>query len=134
MKSKITQPPRLSNRIFGIVFSTIFFIVVAIAWFIFNQAILWLLWISLGLALVTLLAPWILLPLNRLWCVFAIRLGIFNNHLLLGTFFFLFMVPIGFIVRLLGKDPMTRKKKDTAISYWTPINRHAEPDTFSDLF
>ena len=134
MKSKNNHLPRLSDRTFGIVFSIILFMVVAIGWFVFNQAIFWLLWISLGFTLVTLLAPWILLPLNRLWCIFAIRLGIFNNHLLLGTFFFLFMVPIGSILRLLGKDPMTRKKKKTAMSYWTPITRHAEPDTFSDLF
>ena len=134
MKSSTAQLPRLSDRLFGVVFSTIFFIVGAIGWLGFNHAILWTFWLSLGLALISWLAPGVLLPLNRIWGIFAIRLGIFNNHLLLGAFFFLFMVPTGGIIRLIGKDPLTRKKKKNAFSHWTPVTRQAEPNTFTDMF
>ena len=134
MKIRTAQLPRLNDRIFGLVFSAIFLIIVAIGWFLFNYTILWAFGLSVGLALIAWLMPGVLLPLNRLWGIFALRLGILNNHILLGTFFFLFMVPIGFIIRIAGKDPMTRKKDNKALSYWTPVTRHAEPNTFTDMF
>ncbi|MBH90051.1 MAG: hypothetical protein CMF71_07495 [Magnetovibrio sp.] len=134
MKPRVSQPPRLSDRLFGIVFSTIFFTIGMICWFFFNFTVLWAFWISLGLALIAWLAPGVLLPLNRLWATFAQKLGTFNNFILLGTFFFLFMVPIGGILSLIGKDPMMRKKNKKTLSYWTPVSRQAEPKTFSDMF
>ena len=133
MKPRTTQPPRLSDRFFGVVFSIIFFTIGIVSWLVFDFTILWAFWLSLGLALIAWLTPGILLPFNRFWGAFAQKLGTFNNHLLLGTFFFLFMVPIGAVIRLVGKDPMMRKSKNSS-SYWTPISRQAEPDTFTDMF
>lgn len=63
-------------------------------------------------------APMALLPLYRLWVKFAMGLAWFNTRLLLGMVFYLVMTPIGLIMRLLGKDPMTRKMDPEAKSYW----------------
>ena len=134
MEPRYSESPRLSDRLFGVVFSAIFFTIGIISWLVFNYTILWAFCLSLGLALIALLVPGILLPLNRLWGVFAHRLGVINNFLLLGTFFILFIVPVGGIFHLVGKDPMMRKKNRNTISYWTPVSRQAEPNTFSDMF
>ena len=63
-------------------------------------------------------APMTLLPLYRLWVKFAMALAWFNTHLLLGIVFYFVMTPIGLFMRLLGKDPMTRKIDPKAKSYW----------------
>lgn len=134
MEPRKSKSPQLSDRLFGVVFSAIFFTIGIIGWLAFNYTIMWAFYLSLGLALIALLVPSILLPLNRLWGVFAHRLGVINNFLLLGTFFILFIVPVGGIIRLFGKDPMMRKRNKNTISYWSPVSRQAEPNTFSDMF
>jgi hypothetical protein len=134
MSSSAVHTPRLSDRAFGLAFTIFFIFIAAIGWLVFDHIIIWAIAFAVGLAFLTLLTPGILLPFNRLWGVFAHKLGALNNTVLLGLFFFILMLPIGCIIRLIGKDPMTRKKRKGTISYWTPIARHAEPDTFSDMF
>lgn len=134
MNSTNTRPPRLSDRMFGLSFVVVFSIIAVVGWLIFDRLIVWALSTAIVFALLALLAPGLLLPLNRLWEVFAHKLGTFNNSVLLGLFFFLFIVPIGTIFRLLGNDPMTRKLKKEAPTYWTPVSRQANPDTFADMF
>ena len=134
MSSSTAHTPRLSDRAFGLTFTIVFILIAAIGWLVFDYIIRWALGFAVGLVFLTLVAPGVLLPFNRLWGVFAHKLGALNNTVLLGLFFFLLMLPMGGIIRLIGKDPMTRKKRKCAISYWTPIARHAEPDTFSDMF
>ena len=75
-----------------------------------------------------------LLPLNRLWAVFAHRLGHVNNYLLLGLFFYVFIVPAGLILRLLGRDPMCRGFDAKAPTYWTPVTRRTDAETLRDMF
>jgi hypothetical protein len=74
------------------------------------------------------------MPLNRLWGYFAYRLGIITNHLLLGLFFLIFVMPFGLFFRLLGKDSMHRSLKAKIGSYWTPITRDTNSETLFDLF
>ena len=40
------------------------------------------------------------------------------SPLFLGLIFFLCIMPIGFLMRLSGKDPMQRRFDRTAKSYW----------------
>ena len=74
------------------------------------------------------------MPLNRLWGYFALHLGRFNNYVLLGAFFYLLIVPFGGILRLFGWDPMKRTPDAGTDSYWTPVERHADSETFRDMF
>ena len=57
-----------------------------------------------------------------------------NNYVILGLFLYLFVFPMGLIVRLLGRDPMQRTFEPQATSYWTPVERHATTATFRDMF
>ena len=81
-----------------------------------------------------LVKPAWLMPLNRLWQRFALRLGKFNNALILGVIFFLFITPIGLLLRLLRRDPMHRSFETGTDSYLTPVFRQTNEETCEDLF
>jgi len=125
---------RQSNRAFGLMFAAVFAAVAGVGWLAFDARPYWTLALA-GLFLVSaLVVPRVLLPLNRLWAGFARRLGRFNNFLLLGLFFYIFLVPAALIIRLLGRDPMCRARDSKAPTYWTPVGRQADAETFRDMF
>ena len=76
----------------------------------------------------------LLLPLNRLWGRFAYRLGIVNNYLLLGLFFYFIMFPVGIMIRLLGGDAMSGRIDRQRGTYWTAVRRGTTAETLRDLF
>lgn len=125
---------RQSDRAFGLMFAAVFGIVFMVAWFVFATWLSWTLVVAGAFLAVALIVPGLLLPLNRIWMGFAMRLGHINNHIILGLFFFLMVFPTGRIARLFGHDPMAKKLKQGAKSYWTPVERHSNADTFPDMF
>lgn len=64
-----------------------------------------------------LLAPQTLRPLYRTWMRFGLLLNRITTPLVLGIVFYLVVFPIGFIMRLTGRDPMTRRFDDDVDSY-----------------
>jgi len=73
------------------------------------------------------LFPWLLRPAHGPWMRFAEFLGYINTRLLLGLFYLVGVTPTGLLMRLAGKDPMTRtfKRKDE-LTYWTKPAPHTE--------
>jgi len=63
----------------------------------------------------------------RLWIGFSVVLGYFVSRTLLTLIFFLVITPTGLIMRLVGKDPMDRKRDPKTPSYW--IRREDPPET-----
>jgi hypothetical protein len=58
---------------------------------------------------------------------FAEILGYINTRVLLGLFFMVGITPTGLLMRLSGKDPMSRTfKGKTVSSYWTKPTPHAD--------
>ena len=53
----------------------------------------------------------------RYWMAFAAALGAVNSRILLSAFFFIVLTPVGFILRMLGKDPLDRRGPSKN-SYW----------------
>ena len=125
---------RQIDRAFGLTFAAVFAIIGLIGWLVFEARLLWAPVAASVFLLVALAAPGILLPLNRLWARIAHRVGLFSNALLLGSFFFLFVLPLGLIVRLFGKDPMVRTIDAEAETYWTPVGRQCDRETLTDMF
>jgi len=106
-----------SNRSFGIVFFIVF-LFIALYPLIYNGEIkLWYLVISIIFLFLGLLNSKILTPLNKLWFKFGIFLGKIISPLIMGIIFFLVVTPIGFIMRLTGKDLLNLKYQDSK-SYW----------------
>ena len=106
-----------SNRSFGIVFFVVFFLI-ALYPLINNEDIrIWSLVISLIFLILGLINSRILNPLNKLWFKFGILLGKIVSPIIMGIIFFLVVTPIGFIMRILGKDLLNLKFNKNK-SYW----------------
>jgi hypothetical protein len=69
------------------------------------------------LVLVSLAAPGMLAPLYRLWMRLGHGLSWFNTRLLLGITYFVVVMPIGMVGRLVRQDPLDRRLRDRD-SYW----------------
>tara|TARA_E500000178_G_scaffold288423_2_gene291036 strand:- start:524 stop:907 length:384 start_codon:yes stop_codon:yes gene_type:complete len=106
-----------SNRSFGIVFFIIF-LIVALYPLINNEDLrIWSLLISAIFLVLGLLNSKLLSPLNKLWFKFGLFLGKVFSPVIMGIIFFLVVTPIGFIMRIVGKDLLNLKfNKDK--SYW----------------
>ena len=77
--------------------------------------------------LVGALIPALLRPFYGPWMKFADILGYINTRVLLGLFFFVGITPTGLLMRLTGKDPMSRTfKRKGGPSYWTKAPPHAD--------
>jgi hypothetical protein len=65
-----------------------------------------------------LLAPGLLAPLNRAWTRLGLLLFKVVNPLVLGLIYLTTVVPIGLLMRLLGRDLLSLKLDRQAQSYW----------------
>ena len=73
--------------------------------------------------------------LNRLWAKFGLLLHVIISPLVLGILFYGCITPIGFLMRLTGKDPMRRKFEPAAKSYWIVREPPGPaPETFRNQF
>ena len=61
--------------------------------------------------------PAILNPVYINWMKIGQVLGWINTRIILGILFYVMIFPIGIVMRLFGKDPMARKKDESATSY-----------------
>lgn len=125
---------RQSDRAFGLMFAAVVAVIALVGWLAFDARLYWALAVAAVFLVTALAAPGVLLPLNRLWAVFARRLGGLNNYVVLGLFFYVFIVPAGLILRLLGRDPMSRAFDAKAPTYWTPVTRRTDAETLRDMF
>ena len=128
------QVKRLSDRTFGISLAILFALTFIVFDYTFDISLIWAPWVSVIFVLIALLAPGVLMPLNRLWLKLANQLSKINNVVLLGVFFFLAILPTGLTLRIFGYDPMGKKRKKTDNSYWTQIDRHTDTETLKDQF
>ena len=77
------------------------------------------------LLLLAAVAPSLLRPVYRGWMHFGEALGWLNTRILLTLVFFLVVTPIGLLMRLFGRSPITTAKRD---SYWTDVEPHSYGD------
>lgn len=76
--------------------------------------------IALAFAAVTIVRPVLLNPLNLLWHKLGLLLGKIVAPLVMGLLFFVVVTPLGMLRRLMGADPLRRRKKVASDSYWIP--------------
>jgi hypothetical protein len=72
--------------------------------------------LSLSFLIVSLVAPFLLGPLNRIWFRFSLLLNRVMNPVILGLMFLIAIVPIGLLMRLM-RDPLRSKRSDGS-TYW----------------
>jgi len=107
-----------SDRFFGLTFFAVFLIIAL--WPLLSRGSIQP--IALGIALaclaVSLIAPKWLAPLNRLWLKFGELLHRITSPIILGIMFFGVITPVGWFMRLAGKDLLRMKFDREAPSYW----------------
>lgn len=128
------SPALMTDRKFGYVFAIALAVLAGILWLIFDVLFQGLLIATAVFVILSLLAPGLLLPVNRIWTVFAGRLGGLNNYLILGIVYVLVIVPVGLFMRLIGRDLMKRKIEPDAKSYLVPVSRQTDAETMRDIF
>lgn len=65
------------------------------------------------------------------WIHLGERLKLFTTPIFLSIFFYLFLTPVGLVLRIFGKDLLGLKKKAVGETYWL---RAEEPSSFKDQF
>lgn len=117
-----------SNRSFGWTFTVVFALVAVLAY-------PWLLALAALTAAVTVLRAQWLEPLNRLWMRFGALLHRIVSPIVLGVIFFGIFTPVGIVMRLAGRDAMSRRFEPQKPSYWIAREPPGpREDSFKDMF
>lgn len=112
-------------RSFGLIVST-GFAVIALAPLVRGHSLrTWSLIVSLLLAGIALVLPRALRSFYRVWMALGAGLGWVNSRIILGVVFFVILLPIGAIRRMLGHDPMQRKFEPNRATYKTARTKRA---------
>lgn len=117
-----------SNRAFGLVFTAAFAVVAA--WPALQGGGIrgWAAATAAAFAAATLFFPGSLAPLNRAWARLGILLGNVISPVALALVYYSTIVPIGLLMRLLGKDLLKLRFDRNAASYWLVRDPKARPD------
>jgi len=104
-------------RTFGLVMAGAFAALGAFLWWKTGFA-LWTAYLSGGFALLGLIAPRALAPIEWVWMKLAHVLGYVMTRVLLTLVYILAVTPIGLVFKGLRKDLLQRKFDPNAQSYW----------------
>jgi hypothetical protein len=120
-----------SDRSFGLVLAGFLALVGALG--LWRGSERWPLWLGLAALafLLALAAPGLLAPANRVWTKFGLLLHAIVSPMILGFIFYLCIAPIGYLMRLSGKDPLRLRYEPGADSYWI---KRVPPGPPSDSF
>ncbi|OFW79723.1 MAG: hypothetical protein A2887_03495 [Alphaproteobacteria bacterium RIFCSPLOWO2_01_FULL_40_26] len=115
-------------RIFGLIWSAIFlfFSYKFESWFFLSLAV--------GFFLISVINPQIFVQIKfyQGWIRFGNFLGKINGFLISFILFYVIFVPIGIILKILGKDPLRKKFDQAQDSYF--IDRKDQPGDMKNQF
>jgi len=74
-----------------------------------------------------LIMPAVVRPIYTGWMIAAFPIGWTVSKITLGGVFYLVFTPVGVVFRLMGRDPLARRRRQQA-SYWTakPVTKSGE--------
>ena len=125
-------PPLPSDRSTGLVFAAVAAIV---AWFWRSDATVAIaaLIVAGAFAIVSLVLPSLLRPLNIAWLKLAMVLNRIVSPIIMLALFLVAIVPAGLIMQL-GYDPLRRRRRPEGESYWIPRTKDGPPASMSNQF
>jgi hypothetical protein len=115
-----------SNRSLGIVFCVAFIVIGLIPLLHGEHIRIWCFIVAGVFLFLGLVFPVVLGPLNKLWTKLGLLLHAVVSPLVLGLMFFFIFTPIGFLIRLFGKDLLRLRCQKQSASYW--IRRPTQDD------
>jgi Saxitoxin biosynthesis operon protein SxtJ len=107
-----------SNKSFGLVFAAFFAIVALLPLIHSGPLRWWALAVAVAFAAAAFVAPRLLQPLNWLWFKLGLLLHHVVNPVIMAAMFYGAMLPMGLLLRFLGKDLLRLKREPGANSYW----------------
>ncbi|HEY1850792.1 MAG TPA: SxtJ family membrane protein [Candidatus Binataceae bacterium] len=125
------QPPVSAKdlRIFGLVLGAMFAVFFGLIPLLRHHATPRWPWILAGvLWLTALIWPAALSYLHRVWTRLGLALGWVNTRVILTLLFAIAIVPVGLVMRLMGRDRMARKLDPARPSYRVPSRRRPDQD------
>ena len=120
-----------SNRSFGFVFATVFFLIAIYPLINSGEIKYWSIIISIIFLILGLINSRLLSPLNNLWFKFGIYLGKIISPIIMGIIFFLVVTPIGLIMKILKKD-LLNLRYNSKKTYW--INKTGPKSKMKNQF
>jgi len=105
-------------RKFGLTIGAVFLLVCIVLYLSGKSSSVVIGGIGVLLILFGLILPTILKPLNKIWMILAVILGWFMSRLILFILFYIVIAPIGFFLKMMGKDFLSRKSDENYKSYW----------------
>jgi hypothetical protein len=112
---------RKLNRNFGLIMGAFFLLLFIYKWVMKDRVSLPFGLIGFAFVSVAFLFPQILNPLRIGWDKLGKILGIINTFIILGLLYFIVIMPLGWIMKLLGKDVLKLKTKKVT-TYWQQVN------------
>lgn len=126
---------RLSHRAFGLVFAGVFSLVGGLIWLASRRLVPGPFAVAGVLALVALVAPAWLWPLNRFWSgVVQPRIAAVVNGLVLRVMFYLVLTPFALLLRLFRRDILGLRLDPSRASYFEAVPRQTTATTLLDPF
>lgn len=124
-----------TNRTLGFVFAAVFLIVATWPLLFGGGPRWWSVALAAAFAVVAVVVPDALAPLNRAWTRFGLLLHKIISPIVLGFLYYVVVTPLGLLMRLLGKDPLRLRWEPQSSTYW--IERRPpgpQPETLTDQF
>ncbi len=90
------------------------------------------LWISLGLGLLSLFSNFALAKITWIWYKLAEGLGYVNSRVLLSAVFFVVLVPVALMARLISGNKLKLKKEQR--SYYEEVNVKYDKEGMEDMW
>ena len=116
-----------SERNFGLVFSTVFWIVAFIPMVNEGNPRVWAIVVASIFLVLSLALPKMLAPLNKLWFHFGLFLGSIINPVVMSLLYFIAIIPTGLLMRALGKDLLCQKINKSVHTYWNKREEQMGP-------
>jgi saxitoxin biosynthesis operon SxtJ-like protein len=109
-----------SDRKFGLTLGIVFALLAVLK--LVERSNWGMIWSVLAVALIgcALLRPSLLAVPNMIWLKFGLLLHRIVNPIIMALLFFGTILPIGLLMRVLGKDPLRLRLDKAADSYWLP--------------
>lgn len=118
MNDELENDPK-QMRTFGFMFSGMIAVIfgLILPYFIEYSYPIWPWAVGATMIMVTMFLPRVLGVLFRIWMGFGMIMNAIMSRLILGVVFFMVILPIGLVLRLLGKRPLELSSPDNADTY-----------------
>lgn len=121
-----------TEKSFGIVFAIVFLLIALYPLMIGESIHLWSLVVAFILIILSYFAPTILVTPNNLWFKLGLILGSIVAPVVMVLVYVVTVVPVGLIMRIIGKDILGLTLNRNSKSYW--IKRQQPIGPMSDQF